>query len=220
MKTGPAAVALAGSYALGRMRKPQWALALAGAVVARRLRAQGGDALGGILQSPGTGKLGEDLRKNVAAAGKAAAVAAAAHRMDALSDRIAQRTAAVRGTADTDTDTGPQGDSDKDDKDKDDQDKATADSEAEDSGEAADQEAPDREEREAGSGRRAAPRSGSRSEAARQKGAAEAKRSPAKRAPSRAARDSDSPKAAGRGPSRRTGSAARGGARTSGREER
>ncbi|MBM9506278.1 hypothetical protein [Actinacidiphila acididurans] len=206
MKTGPAAVALAGSYVLGRMRKPQWALAVAGAVVARRLRAQGGDALGGILQSPGLGKLGEDLRGNVTAAGKAAAMAAAAHRMDALSDRIAERTAALRGTADT----GPEDQGDGE----------AAETEAEDTGE----EAPDRgEKREAGGKRRTAPRSGSRSEAARQKGDAEAKRSPAKRAParsSRTAREGDSRKAAGRGPSRRTGSTERGGARTSGREER
>lgn len=210
MKTGRAAVALAGSYALGRMRKPQWALALAGAVVAKRLRAQGGDALGGILQGPGIGKLAEDLRGNVAAAGKAAAVAAASHRMDALSDRIAERTASMRGTADSDKDAEAE------------EPEEAEEAEDEDTGEAAEQEqeAPERrEKREAGGKRRAAPRSGSRSE----KGDAEAKRGPAKRAPartSRATREGDSPKAAGRGPSRRTGSSERGGARTSGREER
>ncbi len=81
MNAGQVAAGAAGGYLLGRFRKMRLALTVAAAVAQRRLRSQTGEeGRGGAL----------------VAAGRAAALAAATRRIEALSERMAERTSALR----------------------------------------------------------------------------------------------------------------------------
>jgi hypothetical protein len=130
MNSGKTAVVLVGGYLLGRFHKARWAMALAGAAAGRRMRAKGGEGVSGLLQSPEVGKLTENLRGQLVGVGKAAAVAAASRRMDALTGKLADRTEALRA--------GP-GDEDDEDRDQDDegQDRDQDDEQADDEGDEA-----------------------------------------------------------------------------------
>jgi len=96
MDTGKAAVAVTGAYLLGRFGKARWALALAGAAAGRQLRSKDKGGAAGLLKSAEVGKLTEGLRGQLTAVGKAAATAATARQIDAISDRLAGRTEALR----------------------------------------------------------------------------------------------------------------------------
>lgn len=119
MNTGTAALAVTGGYLLGRFHKARWAMALAGAAAGRRMRSGNG---GGLLKSEEFGKITENLRGELAAAGKAAAVAATARQIDAVSDRLAERTQALRA--------GPEGPSDEEPDTESDEDEVSADEES------------------------------------------------------------------------------------------
>jgi hypothetical protein len=97
MNSGKAAAALTGGYLLGRMHKARWALALAGAVAGKRLRARGGELGGALTDSPEISKLTAGMRGELAAAGRAAAMAVASRQIDALSGRMANWSANLRG---------------------------------------------------------------------------------------------------------------------------
>jgi len=90
------ALAVGIGYLLGRTRKLRLALALAGVGAGRRL----GGGPGGLVKqgtrlfgsSPEVKALTESVRERLLDAGKAAAVTAANSQIDALSDRIQERT--------------------------------------------------------------------------------------------------------------------------------
>ncbi|MDF3293028.1 hypothetical protein [Streptomyces silvisoli] len=100
MKNGQVALALAGGYLLGRYHKMRWALALAGAAAGKRAAGVAtGKQLGrasGLLQSPEVGRLAKDIRGDLLAAGRSAAVAAVGTRINDLSDRMEERAASLR----------------------------------------------------------------------------------------------------------------------------
>jgi len=92
---GEVALAFTSGYLLGRGHRMRSALALAGVTAGRRLVS--GRGLPGPV--PGTselGKLGHDVRDQLVAAGRSAAMSAASHRIDALSDRLEHRAEALR----------------------------------------------------------------------------------------------------------------------------
>ncbi|MGW1024495.1 hypothetical protein ACWD4J_12420 [Streptomyces sp. NPDC002577] len=96
MKNSPVALAFTSGYLFGRNHRMGWALALAGAAAGKRLAA-GHNPLGSEkLVSSEVGRLTEDLRNQLVSAGKSAVVAAASQRMEALSDRLEERTSALR----------------------------------------------------------------------------------------------------------------------------
>ncbi len=97
MKTGVRIVIAVGvGYLLGRTRKLRLALTLAGIGASRRL----GGGPGGLAEqgtkllgsSPELKTLGETVRGRLVEAGKAAAMTAASSQIDALSDRLQERT--------------------------------------------------------------------------------------------------------------------------------
>ncbi|MBY8882221.1 hypothetical protein [Actinacidiphila acidipaludis] len=175
MDTGKAAAAVTGGYLLGRFRKARWALVLAGAVAGRQLRSNGrGGTAAQLLKSPEIGKLTGNLRGQLASAGKAAAVAATARQMDALSDRLAERTEALRA--------GPDDSSEESDEDEADATEPEEDEdEAEDQEEDEDQQEEEQPEDEEQEGRKRAPaRKRAPSRTAARKSTA-AKKAPAKK---------------------------------------
>ncbi|KAK1177482.1 hypothetical protein B7755_004470 [Streptomyces sp. NBS 14/10] len=96
---GEVALAFTSGYLLGRGHRMRSALALAGVTAGRRLVS--GRGLPGPV--PGTselGKLGHEVRDQLMAAGRSAAMSAASHRIDALSDRLEQRADALRHGSD------------------------------------------------------------------------------------------------------------------------
>ncbi|MEU1804660.1 hypothetical protein [Streptomyces sp. NPDC019937] len=92
MKNGQVALAFTSGYLFGRGHKVGWALTLAGMAAGRRL-ASGHvpDAVQGLASS----EIGR-LRGQLVSAGRSAALSAASHRMDALSDRLEQRASSLR----------------------------------------------------------------------------------------------------------------------------
>jgi hypothetical protein len=96
MNNGQVALAFTSGYLFGRNHRTRWALALASAAAGRRLMS-GHSPLGtNKLMSSEVGKLTDDFRSQLVSAGRSAAVAAVSQRMDALSDRLEERTAALR----------------------------------------------------------------------------------------------------------------------------
>ncbi|MFI1396642.1 hypothetical protein [Streptomyces sp. NPDC020681] len=95
MKNGQVALALAGGYILGRAHKMRWALALAGATAAGKGLGAGRIAAG-AAKSPELARLTQDLRGQLATAGRKAAVATASNRIDSLSDRLQSRAESLR----------------------------------------------------------------------------------------------------------------------------
>jgi hypothetical protein len=96
MKNGQVALALAGGYLLGRTHKMRWALTLAGLAAGSRIRPSGGGVGGKLLNSPEVGKLTQTVRDELLATGKSAALAAASHRIESLSDLMEKRASALR----------------------------------------------------------------------------------------------------------------------------
>ncbi|MFF7651330.1 hypothetical protein ACFZCY_15975 [Streptomyces sp. NPDC007983] len=92
MKNGQVALAFTSGYLFGRGHKVGWALTLAGMAAGRRLTSgHVPDAVQGLASS----EIGR-LRGQLVSAGRSAALSAASHRMDALSDRLEQRASSLR----------------------------------------------------------------------------------------------------------------------------
>lgn len=92
MKNGQVALAFAGGYLFGRGHKVGWALTLAGMAAGRRLTSgHVPEAVQGLASS----EIGR-LREQLVSAGRSAALSAASHRMDALSDRLERRATSLR----------------------------------------------------------------------------------------------------------------------------
>ncbi|WP_159043277.1 hypothetical protein [Streptomyces sp. NBRC 110028] len=87
-----AALAFTGGYLFGRGHKVGLALTLAGMAAGRRLAS---GHLPGGMQELASSEIGR-LRGQLVSAGRSAALSAASHRMDALSDRLEERAASLR----------------------------------------------------------------------------------------------------------------------------
>ncbi|MEU6079387.1 hypothetical protein [Streptomyces sp. NPDC047108] len=97
MNNGQVAAAVAGGYILGRTRKARLAVTLAALAAGRRVGSPGlGKALD-LVKTPEVERLVGTLRGQLVSAGRAAAVNAVGHRVDALSDRLEQGTSTLRG---------------------------------------------------------------------------------------------------------------------------
>ncbi|MGO4425470.1 hypothetical protein AB4Z54_43980 [Streptomyces sp. MCAF7] len=97
---GQVALAFTSGYLLGRGHRMRSALALAGVTAGRRLVS--GRGLPSPVQGKPSelGKLGHEVRDQLVAAGRSAAMSAASHRIDALSDRLEHRAEALRSGSD------------------------------------------------------------------------------------------------------------------------
>jgi hypothetical protein len=97
---GQVALAFTSGYLFGRGHRMRSALALAGLTAGRRL-VLGRGVMGPIQgKSSELGKLSHEVRDQLVAAGRSAAMSAASHRIDALSDRLEQRAEALRSGSD------------------------------------------------------------------------------------------------------------------------
>lgn len=92
---GEVALAFTSGYLLGRGHRIRSALALAGVTAGRRL-VSGRGVTGPVPGTSELGKLGHEVRDQLMAAGRSAAMSAASHRIDALSDRLEHRAEALR----------------------------------------------------------------------------------------------------------------------------
>ncbi|MFI0776592.1 hypothetical protein [Streptomyces sp. NPDC021212] len=92
MKNGQVALAFTGGYLFGRGHRVGLALTLAGMAAGRRLTS--GHLPGGV-QDLASSEIGR-LRGELVSAGRSAALSAASHRMDALSDRLERRASSLR----------------------------------------------------------------------------------------------------------------------------
>ncbi|MDT0541685.1 hypothetical protein [Streptomyces lonegramiae] len=97
---GQVALAFTSGYLFGRGHRMRSALALAGLTAGRRLVAGRGAMGPQQLSSSELGKLSHEVRDQLMAAGRSAAMSAASHRIDALSDRLEQRAEALRSGSD------------------------------------------------------------------------------------------------------------------------
>lgn len=104
------ATAVAAGYVLGRFHKLKFAFIVGSALANKKVRGsafallqQGSDRM---RSSPEVSGLGEQITGQLVDAGKSAALAAASSRMDALSDRLAERSESLRGPS---TDDEPEG---------------------------------------------------------------------------------------------------------------
>ncbi|MEU7244752.1 hypothetical protein [Streptomyces sparsogenes] len=93
---GQVALAFTSGYLCGRGHRMRSALALAGLAAGKRLVAGRGAGGPEGLMSSELGKLSHEVRGQLMAAGRSAAMSAASHRIDALSDRLEQRATALR----------------------------------------------------------------------------------------------------------------------------
>lgn len=91
------AMAVAGGYVLGRLGKARWALAVAGLMAGKKLSTNPKALLGGALEASAPLRgLADSVRGPLVKAGTKAAVAAAGHQMENLTDRLEQRTESLR----------------------------------------------------------------------------------------------------------------------------
>ncbi|MES4908775.1 MULTISPECIES: hypothetical protein [unclassified Streptomyces] len=97
---GQVALAFTSGYLFGRGHRMRSALALAGLTAGRRLVTGRGAVGPERLMSSELGKLSHEVRGQLLAAGRSAAMSAASHRIDALSDRLEQRATALRSGSD------------------------------------------------------------------------------------------------------------------------
>ena len=95
--------AIAAGYFLGRFKKLRLALVVGSALANKNVRTSGLGLLQkgteGLTSSPEAKKLTEQISSQLMQAGRAAAVTAAASRIDALSDRLNERSAELRDLA-------------------------------------------------------------------------------------------------------------------------
>ncbi|WP_050799750.1 hypothetical protein [Streptomyces himastatinicus] len=92
MKNSQVALAFTGGYLFGRGHRVGLAVTLAGMAAGRRLAS---GHLPGGMQELASSEIGR-LRGQLVSAGRSAALSAASHRMDALSDRLEQRASSLR----------------------------------------------------------------------------------------------------------------------------
>jgi hypothetical protein len=120
-------LALAGGYLLGRTKRMKLALIVGGMAAGRKLSANPGELLGRsadmLRSNEQVEALVEQARTGLLDAGKAAAIAAATGKMEAVSDRLAERAASLGPSGDdeetetddvSDEDTGEDSDRDSD----------------------------------------------------------------------------------------------------------
>lgn len=92
-------IAIAIGYVLGRRKKAKVVLILGPGVLAKRLKINparlGKEAMSKVGTHPAVGKLGGDVKDQLLAAGKKAAVAAVNSQMNAIADRLHARTDAL-----------------------------------------------------------------------------------------------------------------------------
>lgn len=96
------ALAVAAGYYLGRRRKLRWALSVAAAGATKRLTGRHAGLLQQgtkLLANPEVKALADTVRGRLVEAGRAAAVSAASSRIDALTDRLQERTESLRRSA-------------------------------------------------------------------------------------------------------------------------
>ncbi|MGW3565154.1 hypothetical protein ACWDSL_14910 [Streptomyces sp. NPDC000941] len=96
MKNIQAALVFTGGYLVGRTHKMRWAITLAGLTAGRRLLSGGDVADGGQAKSPGLGRLGQELRGELMAAGRSAAISTISNRMNSMSDALGEWALALR----------------------------------------------------------------------------------------------------------------------------
>jgi hypothetical protein len=103
MKTGAqVGLAVAAGYVLGRYHKGKWALALAAMGAGKRLPGPQGAILDQgkklLSSSPVVGHLTQEVRDQLAGAGRSALTSAASRRIESFSDALRERTEQMRGT--------------------------------------------------------------------------------------------------------------------------
>ena len=95
--------AVAAGYFLGRFKKLRLALTVGSALANKEVRTKGlsllHEGVRGLSSNPEVKKIGEQVTGQLADAGKAAAVTAAAGGIDKLSDRLNERSSQLRDTA-------------------------------------------------------------------------------------------------------------------------
>ncbi|MEV6318111.1 hypothetical protein [Streptomyces sp. NPDC051776] len=95
MNNGQVAAAVVGGYVLGRTRKARLAVTLAAVAAGRGVGGLG--KARGLMKTPEVEGLTKTLRGQLVSAGRAAAVNAIGHRVDALSDRLEHGASTLRG---------------------------------------------------------------------------------------------------------------------------
>lgn len=96
MKNVQAALVFIGGYLVGRTHKMRWAITLAGLMAGRRLLSGGDVADGGQANSPGLGRLGQELRSELMTAGRSAAISTISNRMNSMSEAMEEWSLALR----------------------------------------------------------------------------------------------------------------------------
>lgn len=100
MNNAKLAVAVGAGYLLGRFHKGRWALALAGMAAGKRISTNPTALIGEALEaSPQLRELAESVSGNLLKAGAKAGVTAASRRVEGMTERLEQRTDALRGAA-------------------------------------------------------------------------------------------------------------------------
>jgi hypothetical protein len=101
-KTSRVATAVAAGYVLGRFKKLRMAVMVGSAMANDNVRNAALNYVkkgsGGLVPTSAGGTLTQQIGSKLLDAGKAAAVSAAASRVDSFSDRLASRSESLRGT--------------------------------------------------------------------------------------------------------------------------
>ncbi|NEW72140.1 MULTISPECIES: hypothetical protein [Streptomyces] len=96
MKNSRVALAFVSGYLYGRGHRGTLVLGLAGLAAGKRITSGISPPGAQQLKSSELGKLGQDIGSRLVSAGREAAMSAASHRMDALSDRLERRAETLR----------------------------------------------------------------------------------------------------------------------------
>ncbi|MFS7872180.1 hypothetical protein ACEYXF_02315 [Streptomyces asiaticus] len=96
MKNSRVALAFVSGYLYGRGHRGTLVLGLAGLAAGKRITSGISPPGAEQLKSSELGKLGQDIGSRLVSAGREAAMSAASHRMDALSDRLERRAETLR----------------------------------------------------------------------------------------------------------------------------
>ncbi|MBP8538533.1 hypothetical protein [Streptomyces sp. MK37H] len=96
MKNSRVALAFASGYLYGRGHRGTLVLGLAGLAAGKRLSSGISPPGAQQLKSSELGRLGQEIGGRLVSAGRDAAMSAASHRMDALSDRLERRAETLR----------------------------------------------------------------------------------------------------------------------------
>ena len=115
MNSTKCAAAVGAGYLLGRWHKARWALALAGMVAGKKISTNPKAVLEQLMEaSPQLQDLADNVRGELADAGKKAAVAAAGNRLGGITERLRERTDALRNGAESHSDEAEEDEPDED----------------------------------------------------------------------------------------------------------